>query len=102
MKQLTAIVLFSAMAAACGQQSEPRPNLVFILADNQPASLLGAYGNSDVRTPNIDQLATEGLRFINAFAVNGMCSPTRATLMTGLMPSQHGVHNWLDDAKLAE
>jgi arylsulfatase A-like enzyme len=102
MKQIIGIVLFSVMAAACGQQSAPRPNLIFILADNQPASLLGAYGNPDVRTPNIDQLASEGLRFVNAFAVNGMCSPTRATLMTGLMPSQHGVHNWLDDAKLAE
>ncbi|MFL2840624.1 MAG: sulfatase [Pseudohongiellaceae bacterium] len=77
-------------------------NVLFIMADNQPASLLGAYGNPDVRTPNIDQLASEGVLFTNAFAVNGMCSPTRATLMTGLMPSQHGVHDWLDDAKLDE
>ena len=72
-------------------------NILFILSDNQPASIIGAYGNPDVRTPHIDQLAKEGMLFNNAFAVNGMCSPTRATLMTGLMPSQHGVHNWLDD-----
>ena len=82
-------------------QSGP-PNLLFILTDNQPASLMGTYGNSDVRTPNIDQLASEGIRFDHAFAVNGMCSPTRATLMTGLMPSQHGVHNWLDDNMMAD
>lgn len=75
-------------------------NVVFILTDNQPASILGAYGNPDVRTPNIDKLAQEGMLFQNAFAVNGMCSPTRATLMTGLMPSQHGVHNWLDDEEM--
>jgi arylsulfatase A-like enzyme len=42
------------------------------------------------------------MRFTNAFAVNGMCSPTRATLMTGLMPSQHGLHNWLDDSMLSQ
>lgn len=87
-------------SAAEGQAR--RMNVVFILSDNQPASILGTYGNPDVRTPNIDQLALEGVQFTNVFAVNGMCSPTRATLMTGLMPSQHGVHNWLDDAKLEE
>jgi len=84
-------------------QASAKPvNLIFILTDNQPASILGAYGNPDVRTPNIDRLAKEGMQFTNAFAVNGMCSPTRATLMTGLMPSQHGVRNWLDDEKLHE
>ena len=87
--------------AAAGAIARP-PNLVFILTDNQPASLLGAYGNPDVRTPNIDRLAEEGMLFTHAMAANGMCSPTRATLMTGLMPSQHGVHNWLDDARLEE
>lgn len=77
-------------------------NVLFILTDNQPASIIGAYGNTDVRTPHIDRLANEGLRFDRAYAVNGMCSPTRATLMTGLMPSQHGVHNWLDDAQMKD
>ena len=67
------------------------------MADNQPASILGAYGNPDVKTPNIDRLANEGVRFTRAFAVHGMCSPTRATLLTGLLPSQHGVQDWLDD-----
>lgn len=97
-----AALVFATTFSACAQETASRPNVVFILADNQPASLLGAYGNVDVRTPNIDRLASEGLLFTNVFAVNGMCSPTRATLMTGLMPSQHGVHNWLDDAKLEE
>ena len=78
------------------------PNILFILTDNQAASLLGTYGNQDIRTPHIDQLAQEGVQFNRFFAVNGMCSPTRATLMTGLMPSQHGIHNWLDDAMMAD
>lgn len=93
-----ALVFSSAMSVAA-----PRPlNLLFILTDNQPASILGAYGNPEVKTPNIDALARQGMRFTQAMAVNGMCSPTRATLMTGLIPSQHGVHNWLDDSKLSE
>ena len=111
MKWTTSVFFLWLTATASGQQlngggeeagAPDQTNLLFILADNQPASLLGVYGNPDIRTPNIDQLAAEGTRFTGAFAVNGMCSPTRATLMTGLMPSQHGVHNWLDDAKLRE
>ena len=76
------------------------PNILFIVADNQPASILGTYGNPDVKTPNIDRLADKGLRFTRAFAVHGMCSPTRATLLTGLLPSQHGVQDWLDDEEM--
>jgi len=96
---MRAILTLLLLAAAHGTLASPQPlNVLFILTDNQPASILGAYGNPEVRTPNIDRLAGEGMRFTNAFAANGMCSPTRATLMTGLMPSQHGVHNWLDDS----
>ncbi len=73
-------------------------NIVFILADNQSAEALPIYGNQDVATPHLDRLAQRGIRYDNAFAVSGMCSPTRATLMTGLIPSQHGVHNALHDA----
>jgi arylsulfatase A-like enzyme len=70
-------------------------NLVFILTDNQGAWTLGCYGNPDIRTPNIDRLAREGVRFTRAFASNPVCSPTRATYLTGLIPSQHGVHSYL-------
>ncbi len=69
-----------------------RPNIILILSDNQSHSLLGTYGNKEIKTPNIDRLAKEGIRFNNAFAVNGVCSPTRATLLTGLIPSQTGIH----------
>jgi arylsulfatase A-like enzyme len=73
-----------------------RPNLVFILTDNQGAWTLGCYGNPDIRTPNIDRLAAEGIRFTRALSSNPVCSPTRATFLTGLLPSQHGVHSFLD------
>jgi arylsulfatase A-like enzyme len=74
-----------------------RPNILFIMSDNHPAELLGCYGNNEIYTPNLDRLAQQGLRLNNAFCVNGMCSPCRASVLTGLMPSQHGIHTWLDD-----
>ncbi len=77
------------------------PNILFILSDNQPASMLGCYGNPDIKTPYIDRLASEGIRFTKAYASNGLCSPTRATLMTGLIPSQHGIHDWIQDDMLS-
>jgi len=72
-----------------------RPNILLIVTDNQSEQLLGAYGNTDVLTPNIDTLARDGMKFDRFYATSGVCSPTRASLMTGLMPSQHGVHNGL-------
>ena len=74
-----------------------RPNIILFMSDNQPADLLGCYGNDEVQTPHLDRLAARGVRFENAFCVNAMCSPCRASVLTGLMPSQHGIHNWLDD-----
>jgi arylsulfatase A-like enzyme len=71
------------------------PNVVLILTDNQGAWTLGCYGNPDIQTPNIDRLAREGMLFENCYSSNAVCSPTRATLLTGLIPSQHGVHSYL-------
>ncbi len=70
-------------------------NLVLILTDNHSPWTLGCYGNRDIRTPNIDRLASEGMLFELCYASNAVCSPTRATLLTGLIPSQHGVHCYL-------
>lgn len=74
-----------------------RPNIILIMTDNQSASKLGCYGNPQIGTPHIDSLAASGTQFRQAFCVNAMCSPCRASVFTGLMPSQHGIHNWLDD-----
>ena len=79
-----------------------KPNVLFILTDNQPASMIGCYGNVEIKTPKIDGLAKEGIQFVQTFAVNGLSSPTRATLMTALLPSQHGIHDWLDDRVVSQ
>jgi len=70
-------------------------NIVFIMTDNQGAWTLGCHGNNEIRTPHIDGLAAAGVRCSQAYAVNSVCSPSRATFYTGLIPSQHGVHCYL-------
>ncbi len=80
--------------------AEKRTNVVFILTDNHGAWTMGCYGNPDIQTPNVDRMAAEGTRFVNAFCNNAVCSPTRASYLTGLMPSQHGVHNFLHGGRL--
>lgn len=71
------------------------PNVVLIMTDNHGAWSLGCYGNPDIKTPHIDQLAAEGVLFARCYANNAVCSPTRASFLTGLMPCQHGVHRYL-------
>lgn len=92
-----AILLAFVFVLAHAASAAERPtNLVFILADNQGAWTLGCYGNPDIRTPNLDAMAARGMRFTRALSSNPVCSPTRATFLTGLIPSQHGVHSFLD------
>lgn len=84
-----------------------QPNILFVLTDDHGAWAMGCAGNREVRTPNLDALAAEGTRFENFFCVSPVCSPARASIFSGKIPSQHGVHDWLakghlDDATLAE
>ena len=72
-----------------------RPNVLFILSDDQGPWAAGCYGNPEIRTPNLDRLATTGVRFERFFVATPVCSPSRATYLTGLIPSQHGIHDWL-------
>ncbi len=93
---LLGLLVVSAPLTLADEPKAPKPpNVVLILTDNQGAWTLGCYGNPDIKTPNIDRLATQGMRFTRAFCPNGVCSPTRASLLTGLIPSQHGVHCYL-------
>ena len=72
-------------------------NVILIIADDLGAWALGCYGNQDAITPNIDKLAKEGKIFENFFCVSPVCSPARASIFTGRIPSQHGIHDWLDE-----
>ena len=78
------------------------PNIILIFTDNQQAATLGCYGNPQVHTPNINAMSDRGVTFDNAFCPNGFCSPCRACVLTGKLPSQHGVHSWIDDRQSAD
>jgi arylsulfatase A-like enzyme len=81
-----------------------RPNVLFILLDDFGWTDAGCYGSSFYETPRIDQLAKEGMRFTNAYAACPVCSPTRASILTGKYPARLGVTQWLggySEGKLA-
>jgi len=78
-------------------KTAPRPNVVFILTDDQGPWAAGCYGNTEIRTPNIDRLADTGVRFSRFFVETPVCSPSRATFLTGRISSQHGIHEWIKD-----
>ena len=86
-------------ASACGPAllSKRPTNVVFVLTDDQAPRTLGVYGNHEIRTPVCDRLATEGALLTRAFCTTPVCSPSRATLLTGQVPSQHGISDWIRD-----
>ena len=75
--------------------SPHRPNVVFILVDDLGWSDLGVQGSRFYETPNIDRLAEQGLRFLNAYASAPVCSPTRAALLTGKHPARLQMTDWI-------
>lgn len=77
---------------------ERQPNIIFIIADDLGYGDLGCYGQKKIRTPNIDRLATEGMRFTNHYAGNNVCAPSRCVLMTG----QHPGHAYIRDNRQAK
>src|SRR5690349_7222408 len=72
-----------------------RPNVLFIVSDDQGPWALGCAGNDEIRTPVLDRLAANGMRFSNFFCTSPVCSPALASLQTGDIPSRHGVHDWI-------
>jgi arylsulfatase A-like enzyme len=72
-----------------------KPNVVFILADDLGWADLGCYGSTFYETPNLDRLAKEGMRFTDAYAACNVCSPTRASLLTGKYPARLRLTDWL-------
>ena len=73
--------------------SQRPPNILFILSDNQRWDFMGCAGHPFVRTPNMDRLASEGVLFSNAFVTTSLCSPSRASFLTGQYAHTHGVKN---------
>ena len=79
-------------AANANEPENKTPNIVLILADDLGYTDLSCYGATDIRTPNIDRLANEGIRFTNFYASAGVSTPTRASIMTGCYPKRVDMH----------
>jgi N-sulfoglucosamine sulfohydrolase len=83
-----------ALTAKAKPNQPNKPNIILFLADDHGWADSGAYGDAYIKTPNIDRLAREGLRFTNAFAASPLCSPSRCVIETGLMPHRNGGHKF--------
>ncbi len=86
---LSLFLSFSAGAAA------PRPNIIVLLCDDLGYGDLGAFGHPEIRTPHLDQLARDGVKFTDCYSPSPVCSPSRAGLMTGRNPNRLGIRDWI-------
>jgi arylsulfatase A-like enzyme len=77
-------------AIAAKKPAPERPNVLLLIADNVPQWVLGAYGNKEIRTPNLDRLALMGTRFLDHFVASPSPAPSRASMLTGLAPGRTG------------
>ena len=88
------VILFICSLVSCTPQKTP-PNIIFLLVDDLGWNDVGCYGSTFYETPNIDRLAKEGMRFTNAYAACPVCSPTRASILTGKYPARLNITDWI-------
>ncbi len=86
------ILVFSILLAGLSLGAGEKPNIVYIISDDQTWSDLGFMGNERVHTPNLDQLSSQSASFVNGYLTTSVCRPSLVSLMTGLYPHEHGVH----------
>ncbi|MBN2505791.1 MAG: sulfatase [Verrucomicrobia bacterium] len=87
----TLLGLASLALVPCQAAETPRPNILFIFSDDHAQQAISAYGSKVNRTPHMDRLARDGVRFLNSFVANSICTPSRATLLTGQYSHLNGV-----------
>lgn len=89
---MVAVLMLALVSPGTTRAAEARrPNVLFILTDDQRWDALGLAGNRHLKTPNIDRLGREGVYFRNAFCTTSLCSPSRASILSGLYAHRHGV-----------
>ena len=81
--------------ASAARKKRGKPNFVFFLIDDMGWKDLGCYGSNFYETPNIDKLASQGMRFTDAYAACPVCSPTRASIVAGKYPARLGITQWI-------
>lgn len=91
-------ILLSTHAVASAAEASRPPNVIFILADDLGYAELGCYGQKKIRTPYLDRMAAQGMRFTQWYCGSPVCAPSRCALMTG----KHGGHAWVRDNRQAQ
>ncbi|MGV3558733.1 sulfatase family protein [Larkinella arboricola] len=94
---LLSLCLFWQSKAAKTARPAPTPNIIFLLTDDQRHDALGVMGNPYIRTPNIDQMARQGILFKNAYVTTSICSVSRASILSGQYLSRHGIDDFARD-----
>jgi arylsulfatase A len=82
-------------ALGCASRLNAAPNVVLILADDLGYGDPGCYGHPHIKTPNIDRLASQGVRLTQCYSASAVCSPSRSALLTGRTPHRNGVYTWI-------
>src|SRR5688500_15726154 len=92
LRSLAAVLVVTQAALAAPPKT---PNAVFVLTDDQAKCAVACYGNPQAKTPNVGRLAATGVRFTNAFVTTPVCSPSRASYMTGRHGIELGITDWI-------
>ena len=90
------VLLSIAAVQESGVCAGDRPNIVFVLTDDQAPTAAGFAGNTQLKTPHMDRLAREGAMLPNSFVVTPVCSPSRASLVTSRYGSELGIVDWIN------
>ena len=90
MKRLILLFVFISILVSCSSKTDSIPNIIIILADDAGYSDFGFMGSDEIKTPNLDQLALDGVTFNNAYVSSSVCSPSRAGLLTGMYQQRFG------------
>src|SRR4051794_27619117 len=95
MKRFLSLLLLAALCAVASsaRAESAKPNVLFILCDDIRWNAMSCAGHPTLKTPNIDRIAHEGVRFANMFCTTSLCSPSRASILSGLYAHTHGVVN---------
>lgn len=98
-KIVIVVLIFSGCDSDKKEEEQKKPNIVLIIADDLGYSQLGCYGSDYYKTPNIDNLAKTGMRFTNAYSAAAVCSPTRASIVTGKYPARLNITDYIPGDK---
>src|SRR3954462_2786408 len=91
-----ALALFATASLTHAQAPQQRPNILYIMSDDHAAHAISAYGSRINQTPNIDRIASEGMKLNNCFCTNSICTPSRAAILTGQYSHRNGVYTLND------